>query len=523
MKKIVCELCESTVFTKESGYFICQGCGTKYSLEEAKGMMREVEGDTASAPIVGVPAGNPNQAQIDNILLLASNAYSASNNEETEKYCNRAIELDATCYKAWMLKGKAAGWQSTIQNPRIAEAAHSFKQAVDFAPDEEKASLTEEGTEELKRLGLACIALRQKRFSQYPDAEELKGFVSDLNPLIDGLVVLLSKDAEVAKAGLLSGLLSGINVPSIQFIGIQQKAKAAGLPSEFFAQIAVMMGNAAMDGYKTTTNKYNSNTRPGPNDFKKAMNEVDNCIALLDMANTACDEDDADDIKRLNNKIMMEEYLINMTAYPDYSSYSRTWQLTDEAKKSRRGIISNCRESISKKEAEVKEKEETQRKKAEEEKRARIEAYWAEHPEEKATLDAEKNQLVQQKEGLLSKISEQDRVIDAAKDEEKAKVPSEAESDKIRDQIHDLERRRANLGLFSGKEKKQITEEIASLHGRIDSLKGKIDSEKSARAASLKQRLAPAQEKKDELNAELSKVLKRLSAIEAELEKDPQA
>ena len=41
MKKIVCDLCDSTEFVKEGGMFICQGCGTKYSLEEAKSMMRE--------------------------------------------------------------------------------------------------------------------------------------------------------------------------------------------------------------------------------------------------------------------------------------------------------------------------------------------------------------------------------------------------------------------------------------------------------------------------------------------------
>lgn len=44
MKKIVCELCECMEFTKEGGMFICNSCGTKYTAEEARGMMREVEG-----------------------------------------------------------------------------------------------------------------------------------------------------------------------------------------------------------------------------------------------------------------------------------------------------------------------------------------------------------------------------------------------------------------------------------------------------------------------------------------------
>ena len=157
MKKIVCELCEGTEFTKENGMFVCQGCGTKYSAEEARSMMREVEGDapvSTGAPVVGAPMGNPNQAQIDNILVLATTAYEAQNYAEAENYCNRAIELDAMCYKAWNLKGKAVGWQSKIDNLRIEEASHSFCKAIDFAPEDEKEELKEQAVEELKKLDL---------------------------------------------------------------------------------------------------------------------------------------------------------------------------------------------------------------------------------------------------------------------------------------------------------------------------------------------------------------------------------
>lgn len=526
MKKIVCELCEGTEFTKEGGFFICNGCGTKYSLEEAKSMMKEVEGGApgvASAPVVGVPAGNPNQQQIDNLLLLATNAFSASNNEETEKYCNRAIEYDAMCYKAWFLKAKAIGWSSKLNNNRIAEAAHSFKQAVDFAPEDEKDALRDEAIEELKRLGLACVSLRQKRFSQYPDNEELAGFVSDIEPLVDGVAVLLSKGAEVASVKAVDSIFGEFGkIPSIAFITMKIKANKAGVPKEFFSQIAVMMGNAGIEGYNTTTQKYNNNNRPMQNDYDKTMDEVDNCISLLDMANDASDDDLDDDIKRYNIMIKMQEYVIGMSAYSDYSSSYRSWCLTDKAKQARRDEISNYRKKIEKVEQKAREKAEEERKKAEEEKQARIEAFWAAHPEEKAALDEEKKQLSEKKNALDAEIAELDSTISAARAEEKAPVPSEAETDKLKDQIRDLERRRSGLGLFSGKEKKQITEEIATLQGRIDSLKGKIDGEKKAKAAEVQQKLAPTQEKRDALDSERTTITKRISAIETELTKDPE-
>lgn len=518
MKKIVCELCESTDFVKDGGMFVCQGCGTKYSAEEAKSMMREVEGSVpAGASGLG---GNPNQAPIDNILLLATNAYSASNNEETEKYCNRAIELDGTCYKAWMLKGKAAGWQSTIQKSRVAEAAHSFKQAVDFAPDEEKDSLREEAVEELKRLGLACISLRGKRFSQYPDDEELNGFVSDIGPLVDGLVVLLSKGAEVAKANVLAGLFSGINIASVQFVGMKSKAEAAGVPKEFFTQIAREMEAAAYEGFKTAKTKYANNNRPMPDDFKKTMHEVDNCIMLTEMAISAGNDGGNSNVVRYYHQINMQEYCIYMSAYADYSSSYKDWFLTDESKKKRREIISGYEKSIQEIQDKAKAKEAEERKKAEKEKQARIKAYWEAHADEKAKLDAEKKELTDRKSKLSAEVVDLTKQIDAA--QPTGNVPSEDERNKVKAQIKELENRRAGLGIFAGKEKKRIGEEIASLQGRLDSLKSKIQEEKKARAAEADKKAAPLKAKKDELEKQVSAANKRLSAIKAELTKDPE-
>lgn len=36
MKQLTCEMCGSTDLIKQDGVFICQSCGTKYSIEEAK-------------------------------------------------------------------------------------------------------------------------------------------------------------------------------------------------------------------------------------------------------------------------------------------------------------------------------------------------------------------------------------------------------------------------------------------------------------------------------------------------------
>ena len=48
MKKMVCEICGSKKIKKENDVFICQECGTEYSLEEARKLLKEVDGEASS-------------------------------------------------------------------------------------------------------------------------------------------------------------------------------------------------------------------------------------------------------------------------------------------------------------------------------------------------------------------------------------------------------------------------------------------------------------------------------------------
>ena len=39
MNELICEMCGSNEVVKQDGLFVCQSCGTKYSVEEARKMM----------------------------------------------------------------------------------------------------------------------------------------------------------------------------------------------------------------------------------------------------------------------------------------------------------------------------------------------------------------------------------------------------------------------------------------------------------------------------------------------------
>ena len=49
MKKIVCDLCGESDFLKVEGFFVCQVCGAKYTIDEARDMMKEVSDSSSSA------------------------------------------------------------------------------------------------------------------------------------------------------------------------------------------------------------------------------------------------------------------------------------------------------------------------------------------------------------------------------------------------------------------------------------------------------------------------------------------
>ena len=500
MKKIFCELCEGTEFTKDNGMFVCNGCGTKYTAEEARSLMREVEGDvpvSTGAPVVGAPMGNPNQAQIDNLLLLATNAYDASNLSEAENYCNRAIELDSTCYKAWFLKARAMGWASSIANDRTKESAHSFCKAIDFAPEEEKEDIQRQAIEELKTLGLAGISQRKKLFAESPTKKNLDGFTTERTILLESLLTLLKHGYKVEE------------------------------PKDYYAQIAKMMNEAAVAAFNMARAAWGELQYPNKESWDTYIGWLSNIEELLQIAIDASEDDDEEDITRYKNMIIVLEEPYDAWSYKRvWNSYSGSYQyvkeyhLADSAINSRKAQVAKIKKTIAALEMKIAAEKMQKEMEAKAAKAERIKAYWEAHAEEKAALDAEMSSLKEKVRNIDIEMKGLEAEIKAATPS--GPVPAEDETAKLNLQIKELESRRAKLGMFAGKEKKQIGEEIAALYGRIDSLKAKIEEEKKARKKEADKEIAPLKSKYDELRVEHDKATKRISAIKAELTKDPE-
>ncbi len=144
MKKLTCEMCGSSDLMKQDGVFVCQSCGMKYSVEDAKKMM--IEGTVEVQGAVQVK----NSAQFENLLELAQNSYDAKNYAQAEAFCNQAIAMNANSFDAWFIKGKAINYQITGENDRIEEAYKCILTAYRTLDEDEKADHRETVLSELR-------------------------------------------------------------------------------------------------------------------------------------------------------------------------------------------------------------------------------------------------------------------------------------------------------------------------------------------------------------------------------------
>lgn len=99
MKQLTCEMCGSTDLIKKDGVFVCQSCGCKYSVEEAKKMM--IEG------IVDVSGSTVKVDRSENVAALLERAGMALEDEEWKKasyYSEQILDLEPKNADAYLVK-----------------------------------------------------------------------------------------------------------------------------------------------------------------------------------------------------------------------------------------------------------------------------------------------------------------------------------------------------------------------------------------------------------------------------------
>ena len=125
MKKLVCEMCGSPDLLKQEGVFVCQFCGAKYSVEEARKMM--IEGTVEVAGTVRIDSST----QIDNLLILAKQAVENSNGDECIRYGDEILKYDINNWYGWFTKAVGYENKATVAEPFNDEFISAINKALE--------------------------------------------------------------------------------------------------------------------------------------------------------------------------------------------------------------------------------------------------------------------------------------------------------------------------------------------------------------------------------------------------------
>lgn len=311
MKALTCEMCGSTNLVKDGGVFVCQSCGTKYSVEEAKKMM--IDGTVSVKGTVIVDK----TSSIDNYLVLAKSASKAGNHSEAESYCNRILEIDSQHSEAWILKGTSAGRQSTLANIRLEETVNYYNNALSFASESNLDTVKESIHHELSVLSSAITKLACDHFLEFPQFETATSIHLQLLDLV---------------------------------LTIAPIVEANGGDSELFKrEIGNSTGEVALAAYNHAKSLYNNEGHPSEYEWKDYLDTGDGCIYLLDFATGLCHITTEDAIRYYNNMIKIQEELARSQSWTysvDAGRYVVEHTLTNEAINSRFDRIMEYHNSI---------------------------------------------------------------------------------------------------------------------------------------------------------------------------------
>lgn len=131
---------------------------------------------------------NEDARKLANLMGMGGTAERAGNHEEAISYYNRVLEADPTYSEAWLGKGRAAGWLSSLANVRINETIVAFGHAIATADDDHKHDVAVRATTDATSIIIALYGMAQRHHVQHatvPSARET--YITSSAAMIDAL------------------------------------------------------------------------------------------------------------------------------------------------------------------------------------------------------------------------------------------------------------------------------------------------------------------------------------------------
>lgn len=381
-----------------------------------------------------------NSHMIDNWMQMGNAAAEAGNHKESYDYFTKVIEVDSENWRAIYEKGKAGAWQSTLCNLRTAEIYQGITTSLDI----------------INRLNLSVdevIGLKNEF------AVALFNFNNAITDLMEqNLTDIFDKyfDSHWNQMwNTRQRYLTNVNQleDALTLIIDLEDDLSKNNVIEFKKRMCSDLINACASiqywtNYSESSLGYFGFSIPEKKQYlDKFWSLVDDIrIVETDFATTKYNQPDPFSPGfELNRSDRIFEY----------------WKKRDDVRSARK----------------------------EREEKKRFSEYWNAHQEEKFTLEAEKASIID-KIAILN-----DEIVKISGGIEKANI-----QEKIKKLISDKE----SLGIFKGKEKKAIQEQIYLLKAEINVINDKLESS----AAEIRLRIDPLNNRINEIHNELTKIRK---------------
>lgn len=461
MKRLTCEMCGSTDLMKDGGVFVCQTCGCKYTVEEAKKMM--VEGTVQIEGTVKID----NSDKVDTYREMAINAYNSGNTSEAYKYFLKVLEIEPSDYQSIFYKGMCQGWETTLARPRVGEAVAAYQQAVQHIPDGIAQKVKILFISDLTRLMSAWFNKAQERYFDVSDFyQSNRDIIYDYRGVGEKVVKYIDSYMDT--------VINSESATLIEAVGELYCSACEAVCS--YAQIwtSYSQDNMIYSGLSS-------------NDKAPYLRDYDNMIFEVRKYNPA--------FKKPTSEYSVIERL-DTKSFSSLDATKINYQKCLDADRTINQRVQHYKDEILQKK-----------------KRERREKYWSEHATEKqqyearlVEIDSEVRTLRSQDTPYLARIAE-------IKKDLSQRIPAESQLAELKKQQNDLVEQKSKLGLFAGKQKKALQAQIDSLQTQIDGvdatvkrLRKEIQDDVNARISAVEAERKPISDKISALEGEKSRI-----------------
>lgn len=172
MKALQCEMCGSQDLVKDGGVFVCQSCGTKYTVEEAKKMM--VEGTVEVKGTVKVDTSD----ELKNLYEIARRAKDANNSANAAKYYDMILVKDPSSWEAnfYVIYFNAMSCKIAEIWTEASNVESSINTVLELIKkevndEEEQKNILTEVTDKLIEIGQMFYTASSNHFAQFAQAQ----------------------------------------------------------------------------------------------------------------------------------------------------------------------------------------------------------------------------------------------------------------------------------------------------------------------------------------------------------------